>query len=113
MNDRTHELLLRNIREVFGESNATRRRAAIEELYAEDCVLYVPQGMPCIHPSAACCPRCGNADCSVGPGDVSVLSGSALAWRGSLSGDLAHPRLRRLVACQALHNDRSASGQCI
>ena len=45
MKDRTHELLLRNIREVFGESNATRRRAAIEELYAEDCVLYVPQGM--------------------------------------------------------------------
>jgi len=45
MNDRTHELLLRNIREVFGENNATRRRAAIEELYTEDCVLYVPQGM--------------------------------------------------------------------
>ena len=45
MNDRTHELLLRNIREVFGEGIAKRRRAAIVELYTEDCVLYVPQGM--------------------------------------------------------------------
>jgi len=45
MKDRTHELLLRNIREVFGESVATRRRDAIKELYTEDCVLYVPQGM--------------------------------------------------------------------
>ena len=45
MDDRTRELLLRNIREVFGEGNARRRRAAIEELYTEDCVLYVPQGM--------------------------------------------------------------------
>ena len=45
MNDRTHELLRRNIREVFGESIAKRRRAAIVELYTEDCVLYVPQGM--------------------------------------------------------------------
>src|SRR5258705_10128592 len=45
MKDRAHELLLRNIREVFGESNATRRRAAIEELYAEDCALYVPSAM--------------------------------------------------------------------
>ena len=45
MKDGIHELLLRNIREVFGEGNATRRRAAIADLYAEDCVLYVPQGM--------------------------------------------------------------------
>lgn len=42
MTDRTHELLYRNLQEVFGEGNATRRRAAIEELYTEDCVLYVP-----------------------------------------------------------------------
>jgi hypothetical protein len=44
MNDRTHELLQRNLQEVFGEGDATRRRAAIEELYTEDCVLYVPPG---------------------------------------------------------------------
>ena len=42
MNDRTHELLYRNLQEVFGEGDATRRRAAIEELYTEDSVLYVP-----------------------------------------------------------------------
>ena len=45
MNDRTHELLYRNLQEVFGEGDETRRRAAIEELYAEDCVLYVPPGV--------------------------------------------------------------------
>ena len=45
MPDRIHELLHRNLQEVFGESNAVRRRAAIEELYTEDCVLYVPSGV--------------------------------------------------------------------
>ena len=45
MPDRIHELLHRNLQEVFGESNAVRRRAAIEELYTEDSVLYVPPGV--------------------------------------------------------------------
>jgi ketosteroid isomerase-like protein len=45
MSDRMHELLYRNLQEVFGEGNAARRRAAIEDLYTEDCVLYVPSGM--------------------------------------------------------------------
>ena len=36
MNDRIHELLHRNLQEVFGEGDAVRRRAAIEELYTED-----------------------------------------------------------------------------
>ena len=36
------ELLHRNLQEVFGEGNPARRRAAIEELYTDDCVLYVP-----------------------------------------------------------------------
>src|SRR2546425_13195676 len=44
MNDRIHELLHRNLQEVFGEGDAVRRRAAIDELYTEDCVLYVPPG---------------------------------------------------------------------
>jgi SnoaL-like domain len=41
---RIHELLHRNLQEVFGEGDATRRWAAIEELYTEDCELYVPPG---------------------------------------------------------------------
>jgi hypothetical protein len=45
MSDRIHELLDRNLQEVFGEGDAARRRAAIEELYAEDCALYVPPGV--------------------------------------------------------------------
>jgi len=40
--DRIHELLQRNLQEVFGERDAARRRAAIDELNTEDCVLYVP-----------------------------------------------------------------------
>jgi hypothetical protein len=44
MGDRIHELLRRNLQEVFGEGDATRRRAAIDELYSDDCVLYVPPG---------------------------------------------------------------------
>jgi len=45
MSDHIHDLLHRNLQEVFGEGNAARRRAAIEELYTEDCVLYVPPGI--------------------------------------------------------------------
>ncbi len=45
MSDHIRELLHRNLQEVFGEGNAARRRAAIEELYTEDCVLYVPPGI--------------------------------------------------------------------
>jgi SnoaL-like domain len=45
MSDKIHELLNRNLQEVFGEGDAARRRAAIEELYTDDCVLYVPPGV--------------------------------------------------------------------
>ena len=44
MAERIHELLLRNLQEVFGEGDPTKRRSAIRELYADDCVLYVPPG---------------------------------------------------------------------
>jgi hypothetical protein len=43
--DPINVLLHRNLQEVFGENDATRRRAAIAELYTEDCVLYVPPGI--------------------------------------------------------------------
>ena len=45
MSDRIHELLKRNLQEVFGEGDAARRRAAIAELYTDDCVVYVPPGV--------------------------------------------------------------------
>jgi len=44
MSDHIHELLRRNLQEVFGEGDAARRRMAIDELYTEDCVVYVPPG---------------------------------------------------------------------
>lgn len=43
--DRVRELLDRNLQEVFGENDDDRRRAAIDELWAKDGVLYVPPGM--------------------------------------------------------------------
>ena len=35
-------LLIRNLRDVFGEKDPVRRRAALDELYTEDCVFYDP-----------------------------------------------------------------------
>lgn len=45
MAERIQELLLRNLQEVFGEGDAARRRTAINELYTDDCVLYVRPGI--------------------------------------------------------------------
>ena len=42
--DAIAKLLSRNLPEVFGEGDPARRRAAIAELYTDDCVLYVPPG---------------------------------------------------------------------
>ena len=44
MAERIHELLLRNLQEVFGEGDPAKRRSAIKELYTDDCVLFVPPG---------------------------------------------------------------------
>jgi len=35
-------LLIRNLRDVFGENDPVRRRAAINEIFTEDCVFYDP-----------------------------------------------------------------------
>jgi hypothetical protein len=35
-------LLTRNLRDVFGENDPVRRRAAIDEIFTEDCVFYDP-----------------------------------------------------------------------
>jgi hypothetical protein len=37
-------LLNRNLRDVFGENDPARRRAAIDEMFNEDCVFYDPKG---------------------------------------------------------------------
>lgn len=42
---RIRELLDRNLQEIFGEGDDQRRRAAIDELWTEDAVLYVPPGI--------------------------------------------------------------------
>ena len=38
-------LLTRNLQDVFGESDPARRRAAIDEIFTEDCVFYEPNGV--------------------------------------------------------------------
>jgi hypothetical protein len=37
-------LLTRNLQDVFGENDPARRRAAIDEVFTEDCVFYDPTG---------------------------------------------------------------------
>ena len=37
-------LLTRNPHDVFGENDPARRRAAIDEIFTEDCVFYDPMG---------------------------------------------------------------------
>jgi SnoaL-like domain len=44
MSDIIETLLLRNLQEVFGEGDPTRRRAAVEKLYTEDCTVLLPIG---------------------------------------------------------------------
>ncbi len=38
-------LLIRNLLDVFGENDASRRRATIYEIYTEECVFYDPKGI--------------------------------------------------------------------
>jgi hypothetical protein len=38
-------LLARNLRDVFGENDPARRRAAINEIFTEDCVFYERRGV--------------------------------------------------------------------
>jgi hypothetical protein len=38
-------LLSRNLTDVFGENDSARRRAAIKEIFTEDCVFYEPGGI--------------------------------------------------------------------
>ena len=38
-------LLIRNLHDVFGENDPARRRAAIDEIFTEDCGFYEPKGV--------------------------------------------------------------------
>ena len=38
-------LLTRNLQDVFGENDPARRRAAIDEIFTEDCVFHEPRGV--------------------------------------------------------------------
>jgi hypothetical protein len=38
-------LLTRNLHDVFGENDPARRRAAIDEIFTQDCAFYEPRGV--------------------------------------------------------------------
>ena len=38
-------LLTRNLHDVFGENDPARRRAAVDEIFTDDCVFYEPKGV--------------------------------------------------------------------
>jgi hypothetical protein len=44
MSQSASTLLLRNLRDVFGEIDPVRRRVAIEEIFHEEAVFYEPNG---------------------------------------------------------------------
>jgi hypothetical protein len=39
------DLMIRNLHDVFGEDDSLRRRAAIDEIFTDDCVFYEPGGV--------------------------------------------------------------------
>jgi hypothetical protein len=45
MSDTVSTLLLRNLHDVFGESDPVRRRATIDEIFHEDAVFHEPNGI--------------------------------------------------------------------
>src|ERR1700676_3750434 len=77
MSNSISNLLIRNLRDVFGESDPTRRRAAIDEIFTEDSVFYDPdfQYQPIAEPE-----ELGNAGrvrwVSGRPGEAPAYSGT-------------------------------------
>jgi hypothetical protein len=45
MSNTISTLLTRNLHDVFGEDDPARRRAAIDEIFTEDCVFHEPRGV--------------------------------------------------------------------
>lgn len=89
--DRIRELLLRNLEEVFGEGDAGRRRAAIEELWAEDGVLYAPPGPITGHAAIAEFAgtlRAMHPDFAYAPGNPQMLHNAGrLGWGSGPRGE--------------------------
>ncbi len=89
--DRIHELLLRNLQEVFGEGDAERRRAAIEELWAGDGVLYAPTGPITGHAAIADFAgtlRAMHPDFAYAPGNPQMLHNAGrLGWGSGPRGE--------------------------
>jgi len=96
-NDRTHELLYRNLQEVLVKATQRVRRAAIEELYAEDCVLYVPPGVFVGHDAldkfAGICARRTRTSFTHRTANLR-LSTTPVVWLGALARAAQHPSIR-------------------
>src|SRR3984957_7839128 len=79
MTERIHELLLRNLQEVFGEGDAANRRAASKHSYTDYCMLY-------------------------GPADIFVGHDALDKFAGDLRATHPHFSYAPHAAPQALHN---------
>src|SRR3989442_13982764 len=84
-------LLTRNLHDVFGENDPGRRRAAIDEIFTEDCVFYGPKGVyrgrdeiDCV----ACAIKSTHPDFRYQPiaGPDAVGNGGASQWLSGPSG---------------------------
>ena len=92
MSDIIETLLLRNLQEVFGEGDPTRRRAAIEELYTEDCMVLLPIGRYVGHrhstrSPASCAPVIRASSTRRTSPPQAVQDGGRLAWGSGPAGE--------------------------
>ena len=118
-------LLNRNLPEVFGEGDPARRKAAIQELYTEDCVLCVPPGtfvghdaldkfagdLRATHPHYVYTPRrrfCTARDAWRGARGRKAKHPSTLVWISSSYG-MPRSRLFMFTSTRRPRNSRSGT----
>src|SRR4026209_506520 len=78
-------LLTRNLLDVFGGNDPARRRAAIDEIFTEDCVFYEP-GASTVAATTSTAPRARARRLTV-TFDFSRLRGRGVGqWRGGFNG---------------------------
>lgn len=121
--DRIRELLLRNLQEVFGEGDGERRRAAIDELWTEDGVLYAPTGPITGHAAIAEFAgvlRATHPDFAYAPGNPQMLHNAGrLGWGSGPRGaapaytgwDVILVRDGRIAALYVFLDEGSAEAQ--
>ena len=107
----TNQLLLRNLRDVFGEGDADRRRAAIKDIFTEDCVVCLPIGRYVGHEAlneVAGMLRAGHPTYVYRPHGTALVvqDGGYIAWG---SGPIAEPPRYTGIDFITVHGGRIAT----